>query len=196
MKEVLLATKNRHKIEEFSNILEKIGFTVKSLYDFEDMEIDENGSTFEENALIKARTLFNYTGIMSIADDSGLEIEALDNMPGVHSHRWYGELDDATRNQKVLELLKDKENRKAHFYSVIAVVDKDEEKTFIGQLDGEIALEAKGENGFGYDPIFYNPSFGKTNAEFTLEEKNKMSHRSIAIKKALPYFVEKYEKID
>ena len=194
MKEILIATNNPHKVAEYSAMLEKIGYSVRSLADFGDIEIEENGQTFEENALIKARTLYEMTGIMSIADDSGIEIEALDNGPGVHSARWYHELGDWGKNEKVLELLKDKDNRKAHFICCIAVVDKDTEEVFRGQLDGEIAMEQRGENGFGYDPIFLRPETQKTNGEISMEEKNRISHRAKALSQALAYLREHYEK--
>ena len=194
MKEILIATNNPHKVAEYSAMLEKIGYSVRSLSDFGDIEIEENGQTFEENALIKAWTLYDMTGIMSIADDSGIEIEALDNGPGVHSARWYQELGDWGKNEKVIELLKDKDNRKAHFICCIAVVDRDTEKVFRGQLDGEIAPEQRGENGFGYDPIFLRLETGKTNGEISMEEKNRISHRAKALEQALAYLREHYEK--
>ena len=129
-----------------------------------------------------------------VSTDSGIEIEALDNGPGVHSARWYQELGDWGKNEKVLELLKDKENRNAHFVSCIAVVDKDVEKVFRGQLDGVIAPEQRGTNGFGYDPIFLRPETGLTNGQISMEEKNAISHRAKALAKAMEFLKEHYEE--
>lgn len=187
MKEIVIATGNINKVREYREMLEPLGYSIKSLDDFDPVEIVEDGASFEENALIKARTLFDHTGITCIADDSGLEIEALDNRPGIYSARWLSEYDYTTKNMKVIEMLKDAENRRAKFTCVIAYVSKDEEKAFKGELFGEIAHELRGTNGFGYDPIFLNPALGKTNAELEKDEKNAISHRGQATRAFLEY---------
>lgn len=190
MKDIVIATGNINKVKEYKEMLEPLGYTVKSLSDFDPIEIIEDGNSFEENALIKAKTLQKHTGLVCIADDSGLEIEALDNRPGIYSARWLGEATYREKNEKILELLQDKDNRKAKFTCVIAYVSDEVEKTFKGELFGEISQEIKGENGFGYDPIFYVPDMKMTNAEMTPEVKNSISHRGQATRKFLEFLKE------
>ena len=183
MKQMVIATGNAGKVREYKEMLEPLGYEVKCLKDFPPVEIIENGKTFEENALIKARTLFEHTHIPCIADDSGLEIEALDHAPGIYSARWLGENTSYdVKNATILDLLKDKEDRRARFVCVIALVNAEEEVTFRGDLYGEIALEARGQNGFGYDPVFFLPERGCTSAELSPEEKNEISHRGKALR--------------
>lgn len=149
------------------------------------MEIEENGTTFEENALIKARAVCKASGCYALADDSGLAVDYLDGAPGVYSARYMGEETPyEIKNQKIISLLekaKGKE-RRAQFVSVIAfVTPQGEEMTTRGVIEGEIGYESKGENGFGYDPIFYVPEYDMTTAQMSLELKNKISHRGKAL---------------
>lgn len=189
MKELILASNNAHKVEEIKSILEDYSIlTLKDINYTE--EIVEDGTTFEENALIKARTICKYSGKTAISDDSGLSIELLDGRPGVYSARYSKEQTDEKNIEKVLFEL-DGNYSKAKFVSVIAYVSPDGvEKTFRGECHGEIIFEKRGKNGFGYDPIFYLPELDKTFAEITSEEKNSISHRSESLKKFSNYLRE------
>lgn len=191
MKEIVIATKNAHKTKEFKEMLEPLGFQVKDLNDFAPITIIEDGNSFEENALIKARTLHKATGLCCMADDSGLEITALDGKPGIYSSRWLGEdTPYEQKNQMIIDMVKDASDRSARFVCSIAVVDE-EEKVFTGYFEGQVAYEAKGEYGFGYDPIFYLPEYQMTSAELLPEEKNRISHRGNALRMVLPYILER-----
>lgn len=185
-KVIVVASGNQGKIREFREMLEPEGYVVKSLKDFEDMpETEENGTTFRENAVIKAKAVTDRYGIMAISDDSGLEIDALDKKPGVQSARWLGhDTSYDIKNQKVLELMKDQKIRTCRYVCAIAITRKDAEPVvFEDTVECEIAMEAKGSNGFGYDPIIYYPPFKKTMAEMSKEEKNSISHRGKAVRK-------------
>lgn len=189
MKELILASNNAHKVEEIKNILEDYKIlTLKDINFFD--EIIEDGDTFEENALIKARTVAKYSGKASIADDSGLSVELLDGRPGVYSARYSKEQTDEKNIEKVLQELNGNKS-KAKFVSVIALVEPDgTELTFRGECYGEIIFEKKGTNGFGYDPIFYVPELNKTFAELTQEQKNAVSHRKESLEKFSKYLKE------
>ena len=189
MKELILASNNAHKVEEIKSILED--YSILTLKDINyTKEIVEDGSTFEENALIKARTICKYSGKTAISDDSGLSVDLLDGRPGVYSARYSKEQTDEKNIEKVLFEL-DGNYSKAKFVSVIAYVSPDGvEKTFRGECHGEIIFEKRGKNGFGYDPIFYLPELDKTFAEITSEEKNSISHRSESLKKFSNYLRE------
>jgi len=193
MKEIVIASKNKHKIEEISDVLEPLGFTVLSLFDFEEVpEIVEDGATFSENALIKAKTLALILNKTVIADDSGLEVFALNKEPGVHSARYAGEHKSYLDNN--LLLLKNMENikeRKARFVTSMCVYYIDKEPLFVEDyLDGEIGYDFVGENGFGYDPIFYIPSMNMHLAELTLVEKNQISHRAKCLKQLIGVLIQ------
>ncbi|SDD93394.1 RdgB/HAM1 family non-canonical purine NTP pyrophosphatase [Riemerella columbipharyngis] len=189
MKEILIATHNEHKKEEIQNILGN-GFLVKSLSDYNiTEEIEENGKTFNENALIKAQYCFDKTGVPSIGDDSGLVVEALNGRPGIFSARYAGDHDFQSNIQKVLHELEGIENRKAYFVTVMCLVDNDGIQYFEGRINGTITKENKGHKGFGYDPIFIPENCEKTFAEMLPEEKNKISHRRRAIDKLLKILV-------
>ena len=189
MKELILASNNEHKVEEIKNILEDYKIlTLKDINFFD--EIIEDGDTFEENALIKARTVAKYSGKASIADDSGLSVELLDGRPGGYSARYSKEQTDEKNIEKVLQELNGNKS-KAKFVSVIALVEPDgTELTFRGECYGEIIFEKKGTNGFGYDPIFYVPELNKTFAELTPEQKNAVSHRKESLEKFSKYLKE------
>ncbi len=185
-KVIVVASGNAGKIKEFKEMLEPKGYIVKSLADFPDMkEVEENGTTFHDNAIIKAQAVTDQYGIMAISDDSGLEIDALDKKPGVMSARWLGhDTSYVIKNQKVLELMQDKENRTCRYVCAIAITRKDEQPiVFEDTVECEIAYSPKGENGFGYDPIIYYPPLKKTMAEMSKDEKNSISHRGKAVVK-------------
>ncbi len=185
MSKIIIASNNKGKIKEFSDILTLLGFEVISLKDVGiDIDIEENGTTFQENAVIKARTIFEMTKTSVIADDSGLMVEYLNGAPGIYSHRYGGEnATDDDKNQKILSELKDipDEKRKAKFVCSICYIDENGKEQFVnGECIGKIGYEPKGENGFGYDPIFMYGD--KSFAEISSEEKNKVSHRAVALK--------------
>ncbi|KMJ56957.1 nucleoside-triphosphate diphosphatase [Bacillus sp. LL01] len=186
MTDIIIATNNPGKVKDFEVILEPKGFQVKSLADFPDIpEVEETGSTFEENALLKAEAVSVHLGKIVLADDSGLEVDALNGEPGVYSARYAGMgKDDGENIHKVLSKLQEvpEEKRSARFVCVLAVVDPEGEKfTVRGTCEGTIAFEPAGQNGFGYDPIFYVKEKQKTMAQLSKEEKSEISHRANAI---------------
>jgi XTP/dITP diphosphohydrolase len=188
MKEVIIATKNAGKVKEFQALLAKKGVEVKSLLDFPNCpDVEETGSTFAENAILKAEAMAAYFNQTVIADDSGLSIDALDGRPGVYSARYAGEeKDDRANIAKVLEELNGVpfEKRTARFHCALAVAIPQQRTVVVeGTCEGYITDTPRGENGFGYDPIFYVPQKGKTMAELTKEEKNQISHRANALAK-------------
>ena len=194
MKEIVVASKNEHKIIEISNILTPLGYKVLSLFDFDDFpEIIEDGNTFKENALIKAKTLALHLNKTVIADDSGLEVFALNNEPGIYSARYSGiNKSYNDNNELLLKNLKDIENRKARFVTSMCVYYMDKDPIFVEDyLYGEISKDYIGNNGFGYDPIFYVPHLNKNLAELSLEEKNKISHRALCLKQLIRYLNKK-----
>ena len=186
--ELVFASSNQNKVTEIQKV---VGSKIKllSLNDINcNEEIEETGKTFQENALIKARYVFENYKLNCFADDSGLEVEVLNNEPGVYSARYAGEPKSDTNNtQKLLRELSSKTNRKACFKTVIALVIDGKEEFFEGKITGRIALEANGNGGFGYDPVFIPDGYDKTFAQMTLEEKNAISHRAIATKKLVQY---------
>lgn len=186
---MIAATNNSHKLNEIKEILKDRGIEVISLAEAGlDIEIEENGNSFIENALIKARAVFHLTGEAAIADDSGLEVDALRGQPGVKSARYSGQTGmdkDHKNNEKLKEALKDipVDMRRARFCSAIAAVFLDgKEITAEGYVYGEIGYKEKGEHGFGYDPLFIVDGYGRTMAELDSEEKNNISHRANALK--------------
>ena len=187
MKKIIVATGNEGKMKEIRQILGGENVEIVSLKDenLQDVEIVEDGKTFEENALIKASTIAKITGTMVLADDSGLEVDYMDKAPGVYSARYMGEDTPYTiKNNHIIDELKDAkcEERSARFVCVIACVFPDGKSiTTRGTIEGQIGYEEKGSNGFGYDPIFYLPERGCTTAELSPEEKNKISHRGKAL---------------
>ena len=188
MTKIIVATGNQNKMKEIREIIKRDDIEFVSLKDegLQDIEIVEDGKTFEENAVIKAKTIADITKNIVIADDSGLEVDYLDKAPGVYSARYMGEDTPYTiKNNHIIELLKDAkgEERSARFVCVIACVMADGETfTTRGTIEGRIGYEEKGENGFGYDPIFYLPERGCTTAELPPEQKNEISHRGRALK--------------
>lgn len=188
MKKIIIATGNKGKAREFATLFSPLGYDVLTLHDLEGAtDVEETGSTFEENAILKAEALCDQFNTMVISDDSGLMIDALDGRPGVYSARYAGEQKNDDDNiDKVLEELKDvpEEKRTARFYCALAVAIPGQETiTVSGTVEGRIANARQGENGFGYDPVFYVPTLGKMMAELKPEEKNAISHRANALKK-------------
>ena len=181
--ELIFATHNDHKVKEVAQMLPSY-LTMKSLTDinFHD-EIDETGKTFEENALLKAKTIFEKTNKNIFADDSGLVIDALDGAPGIYSARYAGTGKDADNVTKALKELEGKTNRKAYFISIFCLILNGKEYFFEGKVNGTISTEIRGEDGFGYDPIFIPDGYSKSFAQMTAEEKNNISHRGLAVKK-------------
>jgi len=185
---IVAATQNKHKIDEIQAITKEFGMEVISRGEagVPDIEIVEDGITFEENSEKKAKEIMELCGAITIADDSGLMVDALDGAPGVYSARFAGEEgNDLKNNEKLLALLAEVEpdKRTARFVSVITMVYPDGSKVVArGECEGHIIYEAKGSNGFGYDPLFVPLGFEKTFAELTGEEKNQISHRAIALK--------------
>lgn len=188
MKEILIATKNAGKVNEFQALFSKKGIIVKSLLDFPDVaDIAETGSTFRENAILKAESISKQFQKVVIADDSGLAIDALNGRPGVFSARYAGEeKNDEKNNQKVLQEMAHipYEKRTAKFHCALALAIPNKETLVVeGECEGIILEKPIGENGFGYDPIFYLPTMDKTMAQLSKEEKNKISHRAKALEK-------------
>ncbi|MEL4307534.1 non-canonical purine NTP diphosphatase [Joostella sp. CR20] len=185
---LVFATHNKNKLREVQAIIPK-HIELLSLEDigcFE--EIEENGATIEENAAIKANYVFENYQVNCFADDTGLEVESLDGAPGVYSARYAGLQKSAEDNmQKLLEELKDKDNRNARFKTVIALRTTHEKIIFNGIINGTITKDKKGENGFGYDPVFQAEGYQQTFAEISSEEKNKVSHRALAMKQLIDY---------
>ena len=184
---IVAATGNQHKLAEYAKLLADQEVEIKSLNDFPGYtEPEENGSTFEENANIKAAAASIYCSAPAFADDSGLEVEALDGRPGIYSSRYAAT--DAERIAKLLGELEGKENRRARFVCVISIAFNGEViASFEGEVKGTILTEPRGENGFGYDPIFMPDGFNKSFAELSGEEKNRISHRAMAYAKALEF---------
>ena len=187
MKDIMIATSNKGKVREYKSLLEPLGYIVHDLSELDPIEIDENGSTFQENALIKAKSIKDKCNMIVIADDSGLEIDALNKEPGIHSARYLEGHDYSYKNKVLLERMKDKTDRTARFVCAIALCDETGDHLFTGVMEGKINDQAAGDNGFGYDPIFLVEQFGKTSAQLTMEQKNSVSHRGIATRELLAY---------
>ncbi|SMQ83280.1 XTP/dITP diphosphohydrolase [Bacillus sp. OV166] len=202
MKEVIIATKNPGKAREFEHIFASRGIEVRTLLDFPEIpDVDETGSTFEENAILKAEAVSQALGKMVIGDDSGLMVDALEGRPGIYSARYAGEQkNDQNNTDKVMSELKGlpQEKRSARFYCALAVaVPGQETITVSGTCEGRILEEQRGTNGFGYDPVFYVLEKGLAMAELSSDEKNKISHRANALKKldvVLDSILERAEK--
>ncbi len=181
----ILATKNPAKLSEMQRILSPLGISVKCEkdFDFPFEDVEENGSTFEENALLKARSASKQSRLPAIADDSGLCVDAINGEPGLYSARYAGDGSDESNNKKLLEKLKDvpDEKRTARFVCVICCYFSDDDYFFVtGECHGMIIREARGDSGFGYDPLFVHD--GVSFAEMTAEQKDKCSHRGVAMR--------------
>ena len=192
---VILASKNPHKLTELSVILSQHGFEIalESEYGL-DIDVDETGTTFEENSLLKAEAVMKASGLPVLADDSGLMVDALDGAPGVYSARYGHKSSDGERTEFLLENMKDVPDgkRTAKFVCVITCLWPDGRKIVArGECPGVITREVHGKNGFGYDPVFYLPELGMTYAELPSEQKNAISHRA----RALQEFCRKYQQM-
>lgn len=196
---LIMATNNEHKLKEVRQILDYKDILIKGLeevgcYD----DIPETADTLEGNALLKARYMYSHYGVDCFADDTGLEVEALDGQPGVFTARFgqmngYGNSHDADANmQCLLDKLQGKENRKARFRTVIALVCEGKEYIFEGIVEGEILTKKSGQEGFGYDPIFSPEGKGISFAEMSAEEKNQISHRGRAVEKLITWLKKEY----
>lgn len=188
MKKLLIATHNEGKALEFKALFEDYGVVIETLNDYPELpEIEETGTTFRENAALKAEAIAKLTNQAVISDDSGLSVVALNGAPGVYSARYAGEpANDANNNEKLVKALEkfSRKERAARFDCTIAVAVPNEETRFYeGSIEGEILLEPRGSAGFGYDPYFLVPQLSKTTAELTMSEKNIISHRGKAIQK-------------
>ena len=192
MREIVVATNNRHKVEEIAAILQGLPVRLIPLSDYPDApELKEEGATYAENALHKALTVARFTGKWALADDTGLEVDALDGRPGLYSARFAGEgVTFADNKRKLLRLMESipTEKRTAAFRTVLALVSPSGKSQGVeGVLYGRIAEKERGTGGFGYDALFYLPELGKTYAELTADEKNRISHRALAVEKIREY---------
>jgi XTP/dITP diphosphohydrolase len=191
VKVIVLATRNAGKMKEFQQLLQNFPVEIQNLNDFGPIpEVEEDGETFDENAYKKAFSTAKVLGLPAIADDSGLVVEVLGGAPGVRSARYAGE--NATDEENIAKLLQEmtgKTERHAAFECVISIaVPSGPALTYEGRCDGEITTEPRGESGFGYDPVFYCPEYGKTFAELSSQEKNSISHRGKALKEVAAEF--------
>ena len=186
--DIVIATNNINKVKEYNEILSPLGFNCLSLKDLNIVcDPEETGSTFKENALIKAKEIAKYTNRVILADDSGIEVDAYPNLLGIYSHRFLENEPYSIKNAKLIEMLKDK-IKTARYVCAIALINfNDQELFFEGICEGHISDIPKGNNGFGYDPIFIPIGLDKTMAELESEEKHKISHRGIASNKLVEY---------
>ncbi len=187
MDRIIVATTNEGKIREIKELFKPLNIEVLMMNEVLDkpLDIEENGKDFKENALIKAKALKPYVKDLILADDSGLVIDALNGKPGIESARFMGhDTSYSIKNKKILEMMEGKMNRSARFVCAMALIIPQKEPIIVEEtFEGEIATKIEGENGFGYDPIFYYPPLHKTSAMMTLEEKNQYSHRAKALRK-------------
>lgn len=187
MKQVVIATKNKGKAKDFEALFNPLGIEVVTMFDVApNMEIDETGTTFEENAILKAETLANTLNTLVIADDSGLMVDALNGEPGVYSARYAGDHDDEANIVKLLHNLEGvaETDRTARFACALAIAGPEvATQTVFGTCEGVILQEKRGTNGFGYDPVFFVPSLNRAMAELAPNEKAAISHRGNAIRK-------------
>lgn len=193
MKTLVIATKNQGKAREYAEMFAPMGIKVKTLADFPPFPIDENGSTFEENAMIKAKRAVEVLHLPVLADDSGICVDALNGAPGVHSARYAGDHDFVANNAKLLREMQGvpDEQRTAHFHTTIVCLKPSSAKLVVdGEVHGHILHELQGENGFGYDPLFYVDELQTSMGLLTDEEKNKISHRARAMAKLEQHFDE------
>ncbi|MFV0380409.1 MAG: RdgB/HAM1 family non-canonical purine NTP pyrophosphatase [Anaerorhabdus sp.] len=191
--EIWIATNNQKKALEYQKIFSPYDIKVKTLIDLEnEINIEETSDTYEGNAILKAQTLADMFDTTWLADDSGFEVDALDKEPGVYSARFLGEKTTyEVKNQYIIDKLKDEKNRKCRFVCVIALCKKNKKpELFRGEVEGLVSFKIEGENGFGYDPIFYYPSLNKTFSQLSESKKNEISHRGLACRKLMNYLNE------
>lgn len=189
--EILIATKNIGKVRELEKLLENLPFVLRSLNEFPEVpDVEETGATFAENAILKAREYAKQTNLWALADDSGLEVAALNGAPGVFSARYAGEnASDEEKISKLLNEIKENDDRSARFVCVMALADETGEIIHLteGVCDGDISLNISGTNGFGYDPVFVPKDFTQTFGELSSDVKHKISHRAQAIRKIIRF---------
>ena len=192
MKKIILASSNKAKIKEFKEVFDKIGIEIIPQTEFNIPYANETGLTFIENAILKARNCCAYTGIPAIADDSGLEVFSLNGEPGIYSARYSGNHgDDKANINKLLSNLANSNQRQAQFICSLAFLKHEHDPTPLlatGTLNGEITIKEYGEDGFGYDPIFFVPHLNKTLAQISSEDKNRISHRANALSQLINQF--------
>lgn len=194
MLELLIATRNRNKVREVASLMEDaaMGVTFHSLEDLDIAgSVDENGATFMDNARIKALFFSRFSSLLTVAEDSGLEVPALGNRPGVCSARYAGEnADDDARIGKLLQEMSSVRDRGSRFVCAVVLARNGAEiASFSADVRGEIMTRKRGNHGFGYDPVFFYPPFGKTFAELTLEEKNRISHRAVVFRELKEFLI-------
>lgn len=193
MKQLVIASSNKGKIREIKEVLSDIDIEVLPISDFQDIKIVEDGLSYLENATKKAEIVYNITGLPTLADDSGLEVFALQGAPGIHSSTFAGEnATDLENNKKLIDLIKNipEDKRGAKYKCVVVIKTKDNLAIFEGECSGKIITTPCGENGFGYDPLFFIPRLNKTMAQLPSDIKNKISHRGQALSKAKEYIKE------
>ena len=198
MKKLLIATNNKGKVKELQDLLKDTGLELITPADINlDLEVEEDGATYAENASKKAIAFAHASGLISLADDSGLEVDALDGAPGLYSARYHPKpgANDADRRAYMIENLRGKPHPwTAHFHATIAIAVPDQDVRIVeGNCYGEIIPEERGTGGFGYDPIFLFPELNKTMAELEMEEKNRLSHRAKAVMNAIPFLKKIYQ---
>lgn len=188
-KKIVVATNNLNKLYEYRLLFKNTGYELVSLKDIGYLgDIEESGETFSENALQKAEAVAKHTSLPVIADDSGLAITALDGFPGIYSRRFMEKSSYELKNQEIIRRLEEFSDKTAKFVAAIALVNYEKfPQVFVGEVKGVITSEPKGQNGFGYDPIFFVPKLNKTLAEASDEEKNTISHRAKALEGLLNY---------
>lgn len=189
---ILLATRNKGKVKELATLLGRINYQVVGIDAFDNAPlVIEDGATYEENAMKKASALHEFSGLLTIADDSGIEVDSLNGLPGIYSARFAGpNASDENNNIKLLELLKpfpDKNERTARFKAAIALKGDNVENVFIGTVEGAIASEPVGQSGFGYDPLFIPDGFDQTFGQLDKDVKNQISHRAKALNKLIDF---------
>lgn len=192
MTTLLIATKNAGKAREYRQMLSADDIEIKTLSDYDQpLQVEETGHTFEENALLKVKAAVETYHVPALADDSGLEVDALDGAPGIYSARYAGDHDDAANNAKLLRELKDvpEEQRTAHFHTTIVALKPNGAKLVAnGQVDGRILTKPLGHDGFGYDPLFWVPKLHKSMGQMTTTEKDQISHRGRALENLMKNF--------
>lgn len=201
MKKIVLASGNRGKLAEFNQLLSRTGWSIFSQADFDVPEAAETGLSFVENAIIKARNAAHYSGLPALADDSGLEVDALHGAPGIYSARFAGaDADDAANNRKLLELMADVPDaqRSARFQCVLVFMRHASDPSPLicqGTWEGQLLHAPRGDAGFGYDPLFYIPDLQQTSAELSPTRKNQLSHRGQALAKLLATLREQHDRL-
>ncbi len=189
MKKIIIATRNPDKLQEYQSMFEHLKFELFSLADFDMPDVEETADNFFDNAVLKAKAVRRVARECVLADDSGLEVNALNGLPGVKSKRFSEAGTDRANNEKLLKLMENEVERQARFVTTICLIEKNGDiKRFEGELHGYIHTACEGENGFGYDPLFIPVGYTKTLAELDSEIKNKMSHRARCFQQVVDHF--------